>query len=191
MGHEAFPFRATPASRAYDSIRRLPVRAALENVRSLYNVGSFFRTGDAAGLECLHLCGYTARPPHRGISKTALGAESSLPWRGHDSARDAIEELRATGFEIAVVETSPRAVDLYDWRPRFPTALIFGNEVEGVSRQVAEAADSLVRVPTLGRKQSLNVAVAGGAVLFELLRKYRALQEDADRSCESLSTRAR
>ncbi len=176
---EAFPFRALRQSQPYDAIRRLPVAVALDCVRSLYNVGSFFRTCDAAGAERLYLCGYTGYPPHRGIAKTALGAEMSLPWERRESARQLIDELRENGWRTAAVETSNRAVDLYDWRPSFPVCLIFGNEVEGLSPEVSEAADEHIRIPMLGVKQSLNVAVAGGVVLFEALRKYRRLTDQA------------
>ena len=178
---EAQPFRTLTLAQPYDAIRRAPVCAVLENVRSLYNVGSFFRTGDAAGVERLYLAGYTGYPPHRGIAKVALGAEESLPWSRAEEPLELIDDLRAHGRQIAVLETSPVAVDLYDWKPQFPLAVVFGNEVDGVTAEVSERADVHVRVPMLGAKQSLNVAVSGGVVLFELLRKYRALHEDARR----------
>ena len=178
---EAQPFRTLALSRPYDPIGRMPVCAVLENVRSLYNVGSFFRTGDAAGLERLYLTGYTGYPPHRGIRKVALGAEESLPWSRTEDPVELLQRLRAEGKRIAVIETTPQAVDLYDWTPEFPVAVVFGNEVEGVTQEVSEMADVHVRLPMLGAKQSLNVAVAGGVVLFELLRKYRALHERSAR----------
>ena len=170
---EAFPFRAVEQSRVYDGIRKLPVCVVLDSVRSLYNVGSFFRTCDASGVDRLYLTGITGRPPHRGISKTALGAEDAVPWEHHEDAQSLLDELRATGRQIAVVETSSHAVDLYDWEPAFPTCVVFGNEVDGVAREVVQRADIHVRIPSLGVKQSLNVATAGGVVLYELLRKYR------------------
>jgi tRNA G18 (ribose-2'-O)-methylase SpoU len=149
----------------------------LDCVRSLYNVGSYFRTGDAAGLSCLYLTGYTGYPPHPRLSKTALGAEDHLPWEHHPEAVPLLETLRQQGYELAAIETSSGAVDLYDWQPRFPTCLVFGSEVEGISPAVAETCDVHARIPMLGAKQSLNVAVAGGVVLFELLRKYRLLHD--------------
>ena len=178
---ESQPFRALTLAKAYDAIVRVPVCVVLENVRSLYNVGSFFRTGDAAGIEKLYLSGYTGYPPHKGISKVALGAEETLPWSRTEDPLALIAKLRAEGRQIAVLETVPRAVDLYDWTPSFPTAVVFGNEVEGVTPEVSQSADVHVRAPMLGAKQSLNVAVAGGVVLFELLRKYRAMHERAER----------
>ncbi|MEZ5362702.1 MAG: TrmH family RNA methyltransferase [Bryobacterales bacterium] len=178
---EAQPFRALTLAKAYDAIGRVPACVVLENIRSLYNVGSFFRTGDAAGLEKLYLSGYTGFPPHRGIAKVALGAEDSLPWERAEDPVALVDNLRAQGRQIAVLETVPRAVDLYDWNPEFPLAVVFGNEVEGVTPALSELADIHVRIPMLGAKQSLNVAVAGGVVVFELLRKYRALHECASR----------
>jgi tRNA G18 (ribose-2'-O)-methylase SpoU len=178
---EAQPFRALTLAKAYDAIARVPACVVLENIRSLYNVGSFFRSGDAAGVEKLYLAGYTGFPPHRGIRKVALGAEETLPWGRADDPLELVAKLRAEGRQIAVLETVPRAVDLYDWNPVFPVALVVGNEVTGVSAELSERADVHVRIPMLGAKQSLNVAVAGGVVLFELLRKYRAMHERARR----------
>ena len=178
---EAQPFRALSLAKAYDAIERVPACVVLENVRSLYNVGSFFRTGDAAGIEKLYLSGYTGYPPHNGIRKVALGAEETLPWERAADPAALIDKLHAQGRQIAVLETVPRAVDLYDWQPAFPLAIVFGNEVDGVTSEVAQRADVHVRIPMLGAKQSLNVAVAGGVVVFELLRKYRAMHERAAR----------
>lgn len=174
---EAFPFRAVVPSRAYEGIRRIPVCVMLDCVRSLYNVGSFFRTGDAAGISTLYLTGYTGHPPHPRLSKTALGAEDHLPWEHHAEALPLLQTLREQGVELAAVETSSHAIDLYDWQPRFPVCVVFGSEVSGIPEAVSGQCDVHVRIPMLGAKQSLNVAVAGGVVLFELLRKYRVLHE--------------
>ncbi|MDQ1468598.1 MAG: hypothetical protein QOJ99_78 [Bryobacterales bacterium] len=171
------PFRVTTAAGAYETIRPLPVSLLLENVRSLYNVGSFFRTGDGAGIEKLYLTGFTGYPPQNMISKTALGAEETLPWEHYGDAVPAIERLRSANYEIAAIETSVHAVDLFDWQPRFPVCLLFGHETDGLTPQVAALADTHVRIPMLGMKHSLNVATAGGIVLYELLRKYRALRK--------------
>jgi tRNA G18 (ribose-2'-O)-methylase SpoU len=173
---ERLPYRATTGSAAYDGITAIPVCVVLENVRSLYNVGAFFRTADAAGVEALHLCGVTGAPPKNEISKTALGAEETVRWDHTWDAAARVAELRERGYEIAAIETSPRAVDLFDWTPRFPVCVMFGHEVDGVSRELSEAADVHVRIPMLGVKHSLNVATAGGVVLYELLRKYRKHQ---------------
>lgn len=151
----------------------LPVVVVLDRVRSVYNVGSFFRTGDGVGLEKLYLCGYTGTPPHRGIAKTALGAETAVPWEHRVSAVELVEELAAEGYQIVAAETAEDAVDVYDWNPTFPTCVVFGNEVDGVAPEVLERADVCVQLPMAGMKDSLNVAVAGGAMLYELLRKLR------------------
>jgi 23S rRNA (guanosine2251-2'-O)-methyltransferase len=171
------PFRATNAGTPYEHIRPLPVRVLLENVRSLYNVGAFFRTGDAAGLEKLHLAGITGYPPQNMISKTALGAEDTLPWEHTWEPVQTVRQLHAQGYEIAAIETTVHAVDLFDWRPRFPVCVLFGHETDGLTPELAALADTHVRIPMLGLKHSLNVATAGGVVLYELLRKYRALSE--------------
>ena len=172
---ERLPYRATEASATYDSILELPVSVLLDNVRSMYNVGSFFRTMDAAGCTKLYLCGITARPPKRAITKTALGSEESVAWEYHADPIPIVGDLLARNVELAAIETTPHAVDLFDWEPRFPVCLMFGHEVEGLNRQLLETCDTHVRIPMLGRKHSLNVATAGGVVIYELLRKFRRI----------------
>ncbi len=174
---ERVPYQVTAAASPYDGIRPLPVSILLDNVRSMYNVGAFFRTADAAGVEKLYLCGITAYPPKSGIRKTALGAEERVMWEHSWDALAAVNSLRAAGYEIAAVETSLHAVDLFDWQPRFPVCVVFGHEVEGIQPQILERCDTHVRIPMLGVKHSLNVATAGGVVVYELLRKFRRLRE--------------
>jgi tRNA G18 (ribose-2'-O)-methylase SpoU len=172
---ERVPFQVTIGSERYDAIDHLPVTVLLDNVRSAFNVGSFFRTADAAGIERLLLCGITSSPPHKGVLKTALGAEDTVPWEQCQSSIDTALKLRNLGYEIAVIETGVHSVDLFEWRPRFPACVIFGNELEGVTPDLLAICDTFVRIPMLGLKHSLNVATAGGVVLYELLRKYRML----------------
>jgi tRNA G18 (ribose-2'-O)-methylase SpoU len=167
------PFAVIEAAAPYTGLGRLPVSVLLENVRSLYNVGAFFRTGDAVGLEKLWLAGITGYPPQKMITKTALGAEEFVTWRHSWNAAETIESLREANYEIAAIETSVHAVDLFDWKPRWPVCVLFGHETDGLTAEVAALADTHVRIPMLGRKHSLNVATAGGIVLYELLRKYR------------------
>ncbi len=162
MENERVPYRATEAAAAWAGIGPLPVSVLLENVRSLYNVGAFFRTGDAVSLEKLYLAGITGYPPQKMISKTALGAEETLPWERVSDARDMVLALRARGCEIAAIETSVHAVDLFDWQPRFPVCVLFGHETDGLTPELGGLADTHVRIPMLGRKHSLNVATAGG-----------------------------
>jgi tRNA G18 (ribose-2'-O)-methylase SpoU len=172
---ERIPFQATRAAAAYDGIRVLPVSIMLDNVRSMYNVGAFFRTADAAGVEKLYLGGITSHPPKKAISKTALGAEERAPWEHAWDPLPWLAALRTCGYEIAAIETTVHAVDLFDWQPRFPVCLVFGHEVDGIRPEVAGLCDTHVRIPMLGVKHSLNVATAGGVVIYELLRKYRYL----------------
>lgn len=173
--NERIPFQATLGAQSYDQIGELPVAIFLDNIRSIYNVGSFFRTADAAGIEKLYLSGITGSPPHKGISKTALGAEDTVPWERVETGVALLDTLRARHYEIAAIETSNHAVDLFDWQPSFPVCVLFGHEVDGLPVELTERADRHVRIPMLGMKHSLNVSVAGGIVMYELLRKYRRL----------------
>ena len=173
QGSDRLPYLATEAARQYEGIHQLPVAALLDNVRSMYNVGAFFRTADASSCEKLYLCGITARPPKPAITKTALGADETVPWEYHPDPAALIQQLHQRRYEIAAVETSVHAVDLFDWQPSFPVCLVFGHEVDGIRPELLDLCDTYVRIPMLGRKHSLNVATAGGVVIYELLRKYR------------------
>ena len=136
---ERVPYRATMGAGGYSNLR-LPVSILLDNVRSMYNVGAFFRTADGAGIERLLLSGITARPPKNGITKTALGAESRVAWKPVENVKTEIDELRAGGYEIAAIETSMRAVDIFDWQPAFPVCVLFGHEVDGLAPEVSGGA---------------------------------------------------
>ena len=142
----------------------LPLRAILEDIRSLWNVGSIFRTSDACRLERLYLCGITGRPPRKEISKTALGAEGVVPWSYLPSAVDAAREARSDGYHVVAVERSSGSVPLDEFDFPFPLCLAVGNEVAGVSDGVLLEAEGAVFIPMLGVKRSLNVAVAFGVV---------------------------
>jgi tRNA G18 (ribose-2'-O)-methylase SpoU len=172
---DRLPFRATQMASPYEAIARLPVAVLLDDVRSMYNVGAFFRTADAAAAEALYLTGITAYPPKSGIHKTALGAEESVRWEHARDPGPLLDRLRTQGYQVAAIETTPHAVDLFDWEPAFPVCVVFGHEVDGIRPEVSARCDVHIRIPMLGRKHSLNVATAGGIALFELLRKYRAL----------------
>jgi 23S rRNA (guanosine2251-2'-O)-methyltransferase len=161
---------------------RLPVVVVLDNVRSLYNTGAFFRTADACGVERLVLCGITPRPDQgrkqqRAIAKTALGAELTVPWDYHPDTAAALGAYAADGYRLVAVETSTDALDLYTWTPEWPICLVFGHEKDGVTESLAAEINTHVRIPMLGEKRSLNVATAGGVVLYELLRQHRYAQE--------------
>jgi len=148
----------------------------LDNVRSLYNTGSILRTADASGVERVVLCGITPRPDQgtrqrRAIAKTALGAEDSVSWEYQADAGSALRTLTAEGFQLVAVETAPDAVNVFEWTPRWPVCLVFGHEKDGVSSDLAPHMDTVIRIPMLGQKRSLNVATAAGVVLYELLRR--------------------
>lgn len=167
------PFKASILGAKYESLGTLPVSVLLDSVRSLYNVGAFFRTLEAAGGAHLYLAGISATPPHAKLAKTALGADQTVPWTRVDDVPALIRDRQAQHITVAAVETTASAVDVFDWRPRFPVCLVFGHEVDGLPPAVIEACDVRVRIPMLGRKSSLNVATAGGIVIYELLRQYR------------------
>lgn len=147
----------------------------LHNIRSQYNVGAIFRTADGAGVGKIFLTGYTPAPcdelgrPRKEIHKTALGAEKSVAWEKVKSISALIRQLKKSGILIAAVEQAPQAVLYSKFKPRFPIALIFGNEVRGLDKRVLSKCDVVLQLPMLGRKESLNVAVAAGVVLYSLL----------------------
>ena len=161
-----------PAPAKGGALSALPAAALLYNVRSLYNVGAFFRTADAVGLSHLYLSGFTGAPPSRQIAKTALGAEDAVPWSRAD-ALPVIGDHRQRGWEVAAVETLKDAVDVFAWTPMFPVLVVFGHEVEGLPPEIVERCSIRIRIPMVGRKRSLNVATAGGVVLYELFRRVR------------------
>ncbi|MCL2561640.1 MAG: TrmH family RNA methyltransferase [Rikenellaceae bacterium] len=158
----------------FAAARKMPVVVVLDNVRSMNNVGSFFRTCDAFAVEELVLCGITGTPPAAEIHKTALGAESTVAWRYAAAAREAVEELAAQGFVTLAVEQAEGAVMLNDFAPDSSMqgyALVFGNEVNGVGQEVVDACAGALEIPQVGTKHSLNVAVAGGIVLWSFFKQ--------------------
>jgi 23S rRNA (guanosine2251-2'-O)-methyltransferase len=150
----------------------LPVLVILDNVRSMHNVGSVFRTGDAFLVEGICLCGYTPRPPHRDIQKTALGATDTVPWTYKESIKEAIEECKTAGRKVWAVEQVQGSLPLQDFAPTESIALVFGNEVEGVSKETLALCEGAVEIPQWGVKHSLNVSVAAGVVLWEIRKLH-------------------
>ncbi len=140
----------------------------LDNIRSLFNVGSLFRTADVFNVSKIFLCGYTGTPPRKEISKVALGAEEWIPWEHHEDINKLIKLLKKQGIKIASLETDAKAQSLADSAPTFPIALIVGNEVEGISPKTLKASDQIIEIPMLGKKESLNVATAAGIALYGL-----------------------
>ena len=157
-----------PTPEEFARMAKMPVVVVLDNVRSLQNVGSFFRTGDAFAVERICLCGITATPPNRDIHKTALGAETTVAWSYHETTAACLDALRTEGYRLLAVEQVEGAVMLDDLRPEpgVKYALVFGNEVFGVAQEAVDRCDGAVEIPQLGTKHSLNVSVSGGVVLW-------------------------
>ena len=149
-----------------------PLVVVLDNVRSMHNVGSVFRTADAFLVESICLCGYTPRPPHRDIHKTALGATDTVNWKYFYSTMEAVKKLKEDGYRIWAVEQvkNSKKLNEIELKPDEKAAIIFGNEVEGVSNEVLALCDDFIEIPQLGMKHSLNVSVAAGIVLWEVVR---------------------
>jgi len=151
----------------------------LDNIRSRENVGSIFRTADAAGVSKIYLCGITPTPPHEKISKTALGAEEDVPWEYHKQAGRLVDKLKKEGISIAALERFDkltasklkiRTQNIFSFKPRFPLALVLGNEVKGLSPQILKYCDKKISIPMYGKKENLNVAVAFGIAVYQLIK---------------------
>jgi 23S rRNA (guanosine2251-2'-O)-methyltransferase len=147
-----------------------PLVIILDNVRSLNNVGSVFRTADAFRIEAIYLCGVTGCPPNKEIEKTALGATSTVNWKHFSTTPEALKELRAEGYRILSVEQAKNSISLNHFTYEGALALVFGNEVYGVAQEVIDFSDGVIEIPQAGTKHSMNVAVSAGIVLWELLR---------------------
>jgi tRNA G18 (ribose-2'-O)-methylase SpoU len=157
------------------SAQRLPVTCLLDSIRSLYNVGSIFRTSDGAMVDILYLCGHTPHPPRKEIEKTALGATKSVPWQYHRNPLTALQDARSKGAKICVLEQTTASVPYFDIsKEDFPVCLVIGNEIVGVSPGLVSLADMAIEIPMYGVKQSLNAAVAYGIAVFELARIWRS-----------------
>lgn len=152
---------------------KTPLVVVMDNVRSMHNVGSVFRTADAFLLQGIVLCGYTPVPPHRDIQKTALGATDSVEWQYFPTTVEAVEALRAEGFAIIAIEQAASSIMLNNFQPEAgkPLALVFGNEVSGVDAAVMQLADGCIEIPQLGMKHSLNISVSTGIVIWDLYCK--------------------
>ena len=157
----------------YRASDKQPLVVVLDHVRSLYNVGSVFRTSDAFRVESVLLCGITARPPHPEIHKTALGAEESVDWRYYERTEDAVAWLHKEGYTVLAIEQCEGSTMLQDFRtePDRKYAIVLGNEVKGVQQQVVDSCDGCLEIPQYGTKHSLNVSVAAGIVLWHLAGK--------------------
>ncbi len=151
---------------------KFPIIIVLENIRSAYNVGSVFRTSDAFLIEAIYICGYTSKPPHKEIKKTALGAEETVSWKHFETSAEAIEELKSKKYKVFAVEQAMDSHPLQrvEVRANEKIAVVFGNEVAGVEQSTIHFCDGCIEIPQLGMKHSLNIATAAGVVLWELVR---------------------
>ena len=157
----------------YHNVTKLPVVIVLDNVRSMENVGSFFRTADAFRIEAIYLCGITACPPHREIHKTALGADESVDWKYFETTVEACEHLKSMGYRIFAVEQVTDSIKLDEFTAMEKSAYVFGNEVDGVDDAVLPYCEQAVEIPQIGTKHSLNVSVSGGIVMFHLFKDLK------------------
>ncbi|MCH1582169.1 MAG: TrmH family RNA methyltransferase [Flavobacteriales bacterium] len=157
---------------AFVAAEKLPLRFVLDQIRSGLNVGSVFRTADAFRLEGIDLCGYTARPPHRDILKTALGAADHVTWSGHEHTVEAIRELQQKGVRVFALEQASNSIALDQWSPLRGErwAIVLGNEARGCTEEVLAAVDGVLEIPQFGVKHSLNVSVAAGMVCWQAYR---------------------
>jgi 23S rRNA (guanosine2251-2'-O)-methyltransferase len=157
----------------FKEAEKMPVVIVLDNIRSLSNIGSVFRTADAFCIECIMLCGITAKPPHREIHKTALGATESVEWKYYPSTAEAIVDLKKQGYQVVGVEQTDGSELLHQAKFHHPLALVFGNEVNGIDENVIKMCDFCTEIPQSGTKHSLNVAVCAGVVIWHIYSQYQ------------------
>ena len=159
----------------FKSSKKTPLIVILDNIRSLNNIGSVFRTSDAFLIEKIYLCGITAKPPHKDIHKTALGATDSVEWEYIDDTLALVNLLKSEGKVVVSIEQAEESVSLEEFRtkPNTSYAIIFGNEVKGVAQEVVSASDYIVEIPQYGTKHSLNISVSCGLVIWDLFLKLK------------------
>ncbi len=171
-----------PELELYKSSEKLPVVVILDNIRSGLNVGAIFRTCDAFSVDAIYLCGITVKPPHAEILKTALGSTASVKWYYEEKTTTIIESLRSNGYKLLPVEQTDKSIKLADADlvEQFPLALIFGNEMRGVSAEVLAKCETSIEIPQEGIKHSLNVATTAGIVIWECYRQNRLRRLPSD-----------
>ncbi|MUH36865.1 TrmH family RNA methyltransferase [Zobellia amurskyensis] len=163
---------------AFKKADKSPIVVVLDNIRSLNNIGSVFRTSDAFLIEKIYLCGITAQPPHKDIRKTALGATESVAWEYKESTVDLVKALTADGYTVLAIEQAENAIMLNELQVDSAKkyVLVFGNEVKGVSQEVVDASHNVVEIPQYGTKHSLNISVSAGVVVWDLWSKINTLK---------------
>ena len=164
----------------FEKAEKTPIIIILDNVRSLSNVGAFFRTADAFRIEALYLCGITACPPHREIHKTALGADETVKWRYFETTEAACQALKADGYRIFALEQVEGSVPLQDFKFEPHTSYILGNEVDGVGEEVLPYCEGAIELPQEGTKHSINVSVCAGIVMWEVFKQLNLGPKRAD-----------
>lgn len=162
-----------PSIEEFKNSEKLPIIVVLDNIRSLNNIGSIFRTCDALGIKGIHLCGITGQPPHREIHKTALGAEDSVVWKYFDRTIESLSMLTKDGFKIYSIEQTTNSININDFTPQIEGkyAFVFGNEVKGVEQEAINISDGTIEIPQLGTKHSFNVAITNAIVLWDYCMK--------------------
>jgi len=156
---------------SFKSAEKNPVIVILDNVRSLNNIGSIFRSGDAFRINKLILCGISTPPPHRDIHKSALGAELSVDWQYYETTTDAINSVKSMGYQVFAIELTTGSTPLDKFEFTGPIALVFGHEIHGVSQETLDLCQGAIEIPQFGTKHSFNVAVSAGIVLWEIIKK--------------------
>lgn len=152
---------------------KIPVILVLDNIRSLHNIGSIFRTADSFCFEAIYLCGITACPPHKDIQKTALGATETVRWKYFSGSGEAVDELKKEGYKIYAVEQAEGSISLENFKAEGSQAFIFGHEVFGVDQELILQCEGVIEVPQSGTKHSLNVAVCAGVISWEVYRQLK------------------
>lgn len=166
-------FAGRPTVEELSQQEKFPFFCLVENIRSLYNVGSIFRTSDALRLSCLYLTGYTGKPPRKEIDKTALGSVPTVPWKYFTNPMEAIADLKSKNIALIALEHTTASIPYHQFDFSFPFCIMLGNEVEGLSEESISQADAAIEIPMFGLKQSLNVTVAYGIVMFHALMKLK------------------